>query len=237
MMCPLKRGGFRAGIQSYPQIWAPRGRCTISPSNTSFWGTGSLLRTRLGLLGAEASLPSQLRGSPGLRWRLPSDSGLPGIGAGSCPQSRGFPDRSWISASLRVGEGAVGSAASPRAGGGGSPEALPLSWQARGVRWLRHSSLGAGCGSGRGHRGLLRAAGAGAGADAGCEAAAPSAGHGVDAGLPFRVGLRAPPPPWWVGPAESGGWGPRPGAAGGCRPGRAPWGLDRRPFASLPEGF
>lgn len=44
-----------------------------------------------GASGGKASLPSQLRGSPGLRWRLPSDSGLPGIGAGSCPQSRGFP--------------------------------------------------------------------------------------------------------------------------------------------------
>lgn len=148
MMCPLKRGGFLAGIQSYPQIWAPRGRCTISPSNTSFWGTGSLLRTRLGLLGAEASLPSQLRGSPGLRWRLPSDSGLPGIGAGSCPQSRGFPDRSWISASLRVGEGAVGSAASPRAGGGAPLRPCPFrdrpevsgDWDT--LRWVQGAAQG-----------------------------------------------------------------------------------------------
>lgn len=86
-----------------------------------------LLRARVGLLGAGASLPSQIRGSPGQRWRLPSDSGLPRDRGTVPPSESGLPGAGAVSRPpFAWGKGAAGPAASSPAGGGGSPEALPL---------------------------------------------------------------------------------------------------------------
>lgn len=163
-------GVCRAGIQPPPQIWSSLGQ--FNHLAGKLLGTGWLLCTRSRAPGGR-DLPSHSdSGLTGAEVASPLRLGAP-WGRGRVPPSEWAPrDRSCILASLRVGEGAVGSAASPPEGGWGcSPEALPPSWQARGVRWPRHSELGAGCGSGRGHRGLLRAALCGDGAEASCKAA------------------------------------------------------------------
>lgn len=98
-------------------------------------------------------------------------------------------DRSCILASLRVGEGAAGPTVSPLAGGGAPPRPCPLcdkpevSGDQDTLSWVQGAAQGVVTG------GYLGRPCAGTARKPASRRPALGAGHGVDSGLPFRLGL------------------------------------------------
>lgn len=235
------------------KTWGFSGWGTILPSDLSSQKQVHYLALKYQLLGDRLAF-THPTGAPGGRG-LPSLSasgltraemasplrlGAPrdrGRGQGPALRVGASRDTSWISASLRVGEGAVGPAGSRPAGGGAPLRPCPfrdrpeVSGDRDTLRWVQGAAQGVVTGGylGPPARGLART---------------PAA----------RLRRRARAMAWMLDCLFASAFEPRPrrgewgppsrgagvlgrGAAGGCRPGRAPWGLDRRPFASLPEGF
>lgn len=167
---------------------APWDSCTISPANSL--GQAGFYALDRGLLGAELSPPTQIRGSLGLRLRLPSDSGLPGVGAGSRPQSElpGTGAASWPPSGW--GKGLWDPQPLLRREGGGAPlRPCPLrdkpevSGDQDTPSWVQGAAQGVVTG------GYLGRPCAGTARKPAARRPALGAGHGVDPGLPFRLGL------------------------------------------------
>lgn len=160
------------------------------------------------------------------------------VGAGYCPQSHSFSRQDLcLGLPVRGGRG-YRARGPPLRREGASHEALPSWWHAWGVRWPRFSELGAGCGPGRGHQGLLRAVLAGDCTEVSSEAAGHSA-LVMAWMLDCLFASAFEPRP------RRGEWGPpchRAGVLSWGLPGAAAWlgalGLGSPPpLASFPAGF
>lgn len=142
-------------------------------------------------------------------------------------------------ASLRMGEGAVGPAASPPAGVGvGSLRPCPLRDMPEVSGDQDTLSRVQGAAQGVVSGGYLGRPVRGDGAEASFQAARHSAR--VMAWILdclFASAFEPRPRRGELGPPSREGWSAWPGAAWGCSPSWEPWGLAGRPLASLPPGF